>query len=165
VLLLHGITASKESWWEEGNFASGGNLTDALLKAGLAVLTLDAPYHGERTFENRFGAAWIMVQKKQTNRFRDVVIRAVIECRRAIDYLETRPEIDADRIGVVGYSLGGIETFALAALDARVKSSVAWVTPAADLERTETSPGIKPSTFASKLHDRPMLMLMGRSDK
>ncbi len=39
---------------------------------------------------------------------------------RAIDYLETRAEVDADRIGVTGRSGGGIGTLFLAALDERV---------------------------------------------
>lgn len=165
VLLLHGITDKKEGWWEQDNFISGGNMTNALLKDGFAVLSPDAPYHGERTFENRFESAWTMVQKKHMSRLRDVVVQAVIECRRAIDYLETRPEIEAGRIGVVGYSLGGIETFALTALDSRVKSSVACVASSAFLDQLGTGPGILPSSFAAALRDRPFLMLMGRNDE
>jgi dienelactone hydrolase len=165
VLALHGITGSKEGWWEDDNFVSGGNMTSALLKAGVAVLTPDAPYHGERTFENKFESSWIRGQKKQMNRFRNVVVQAVIECRRVIDYLETRPDIDGGRIGVVGYSLGGIETFALTALDSRIKSSVACVTPAAHLGQAGAGPGILPRSFAQALRDRPFLMLMGRDDK
>ncbi len=165
VLLLHGITGDKDGWWEDDNYGSGGNMTNALLKNGFAVLSPDAPYHGERTFENRFESAWTMVQQKHVNRFRDLVVQSVVEWKRAIDYLETRPEIDSGRIGVVGYSLGGIQTFALTALDSRVKSSVACVTPAAHLVQIGAGPGIKPSTFASELHGRPFLMLMGRSDK
>ncbi len=165
VLVLHGITGDKDGWWEDDNYESGGNLTNTLLKAGFAVLSPDAPYHGERTFENRFESPWVMVQQKHMNRFRNLVVQAVIECRRAIDYLETRPEIEAGRIGVVGYSLGGIETFALTALDSRVKSSVACVTPSAFLDQLGAGPGIKPSSFATALNDRPFLMLMGRNDE
>lgn len=41
----------------------------------------------------------------------------------AIDVLETRPEVDADRIGVLGHSLGGHGTIFLAAYDDRIKAA------------------------------------------
>ena len=72
VLLLHGITGEKEKWWEKDNYCSGGNMTNALLKDGFAVFSPDAPYHGERTFENRFDSAWTMVQQKHMNRFQNL---------------------------------------------------------------------------------------------
>lgn len=47
------------------------------------------------------------------------------DCLRAIDYLCTRPEIDPDRIGVLGLSQGGGLALATAALDDRVRAAVA----------------------------------------
>jgi dienelactone hydrolase len=44
---------------------------------------------------------------------------------RAIDYLETRPEVDAKRIGCMGISGGGTVTLYAAALEPRIK--VAWM--------------------------------------
>src|SRR5688572_32763921 len=34
----------------------------------------------------------------------------VWDARRALDYLETRAEVDASRMGMIGHSLGGQET-------------------------------------------------------
>jgi dienelactone hydrolase len=45
-------------------------------------------------------------------------------CVRALDYLETRPEVDAARIGVTGRSGGGAYSWWIAAIDQRVKVAV-----------------------------------------
>lgn len=52
---------------------------------------------------------------------------AGVECIngiRALDYLASRPDVDADRLGVTGISGGGASTFWIAAADPRVKVAV-----------------------------------------
>jgi cephalosporin-C deacetylase-like acetyl esterase len=61
---------------------------------------------------------------------------AGVECWngvRAIDYLVSRPDVDAERIGVTGISGGGAATFWIAAADERVKCAVP-VSGMSDLE-------------------------------
>ena len=166
VLELHGLTGSKAKWWEDDNFTSGGNMTKALLSAGVAVFTPDAQYHGERISSNGFESAGVMLfQKRWTSRYREMLVQTTIECRRAIDYLETRSEIDKSRVGVVGYSLGGIETFALTALDTRIKVAVACVTLVGSIDRFGGDPVFSPRSFVRALNGRPFLMQMGRNDQ
>jgi hypothetical protein len=45
-------------------------------------------------------------------------------CIRALDYLETRKEVDANRFGVTGRSGGGVYSWWIAALDDRIKIAV-----------------------------------------
>ena len=45
---------------------------------------------------------------------------AYLDCLRAVDFLVSRPEIDASRMGVEGGSQGGGLSFATAALDSRI---------------------------------------------
>jgi dienelactone hydrolase len=49
---------------------------------------------------------------------------------RTVDYLLTRPEVDPERIGCVGLSVGGLRSAHLAALDDRIKAAVivGWMT-------------------------------------
>ena len=44
----------------------------------------------------------------------------------AVDYLETRDDVDADRIGIVGWSLGGYYAPRAAAFEKRFALVVAW---------------------------------------
>lgn len=48
----------------------------------------------------------------------------VYDCKKLIDYLETRKEIDSDKIGVMGISGGGMHAFFSTCLDLRIKVSV-----------------------------------------
>ena len=45
-------------------------------------------------------------------------------CIRALDYLQTRPEVDSRRLGVTGISGGGAYSWWLAAVDERIKAAV-----------------------------------------
>ncbi|HOP78305.1 MAG TPA: alpha/beta hydrolase family protein [Thermogutta sp.] len=45
-------------------------------------------------------------------------------CVRALDYLQSRPEIDGERIGVTGRSGGGAYSWWIAAIDPRIKAAV-----------------------------------------
>jgi hypothetical protein len=43
---------------------------------------------------------------------------------RTLDYLASRPEVDQDRLGCVGLSVGGYRSWVLPALDERIKVAV-----------------------------------------
>jgi dienelactone hydrolase len=58
--------------------------------------------------------------------------QCVLDGKRAIDWLETRPEFDASRLGVFGISMGAIKGALLTPLDPRIDASVLAM-PAGDL--------------------------------
>jgi dienelactone hydrolase len=164
ILLIDGITGSKSRWWEDESWPHGGLATKQLLTAGFAVLALDAQYHGERIAANDYESPGPMYfERKWYNRTREMILQTTVEHRRAIDYLATRPEIDVERIGVLGHSMGGIVTFALNACEPRVGASVACVTPL-NIWGPKELAVISPFNFARGVGKRPFLMLMGRSD-
>lgn len=56
-------------------------------------------------------------------------MKGVVNHRRCVDYLESRPDVDPARIGVIGHSLGGHNALFLGAFDERVAvvvSSCGW---------------------------------------
>jgi dienelactone hydrolase len=161
VMLLHWLSGSKESWIHTDNFASSDRLVKELLAAGFAIIALDAQYHGERSVENDYENAGRLVEKEYYERYREMLIESVIDYRRAIDYLETRPEIDVNRIGVIGYSMGGNMTFVLTGVESRIKAAVACVAPIFQYQVGAYCP----HNFAEAIGERPFLMLMGRKDE
>ena len=171
VLQLHGLTGSKANWWDDAGFSRGGQVTKGLLGAGYAVLALDAQYHGDRLVQNDYESPGTMVfERGWMHRYRDLLVQSVVEYRRALDYLATREEIDAERVGMIGYSMGGHMTFILTGIDPRIDVSVACVTPSltermmSKRMNKKASFVIAPHEFAGAVDSRPLLMLMGRSD-
>ena len=159
VLLLHGLTGHKRQWLSD-EFTHGGEVTAGLLGRGYAVLALDAQYHGDRAVYNNFVDPGEMVfQRGWGVRYANMMTQTIVDYRRAIDYLATRGDIDTDRIGILGYSMGGHMTFILGAVDPRVKAVVACVVPA-----TEGMP-MAAMQFARDMGARPLLMMMATQDQ
>jgi len=165
VLLLHGWSGSKEDWWEDGNYVSGGNARKALLVKGYAVFALDAQGHGDRIAENDYHVVNLYNEpgappRKNYFTLREIITQTVIDYRRGIDYLATRGDIEMERIGLLGYSMGGFQTFALTAVEPRIKLAAGCVVPVSWREDVV----LAPANYARGIGDRPFCMLMGRAD-
>jgi pimeloyl-ACP methyl ester carboxylesterase len=96
----------------------------------LLLPILNGQKHLMRPFATKFagnGYAAVIVDTVQRRTLLDDLadpepaIRLTIQRhRRVIDWIETRPDLDASRIGVFGASLGGFNALYLAAMDPRV---------------------------------------------
>lgn len=169
VLQMHGLAVSKSDFWEE-EYHYGELVTQKLLDSGYAVLALDMPYHGDRIYENDFIPANTTLFKNRWGyHTRDMVVQSTIEYRRAIDYLETRTDIDKDKIGAIGYSLGSVITFNLTGIDDRVKCTVVCTTaiikPRPFFPPKEHLSGIAPQSFIPYIKNTPVLILAAENDK
>ncbi len=166
VLLLHGWSGSKENFWTDGNYISGGNVRAALLKERLAVFALDAQCHGDRIAQNEFapvnpsGPPGAPPRKGYFTQ-REIYVQTTIDYRRGLDYLKGRPEIDSARVGLFGYSMGGTQAFLLCGVDSRIKAAVACVPP---MDRDPASL-IAPRNFARAIGSRPFFLVAGRNDE
>ncbi|MCP4726889.1 MAG: alpha/beta fold hydrolase, partial [bacterium] len=126
VIACHGGYGSKDNFWDAIN---RHNFLEPMLSAGYAVLILDAVYHGDRISGNDYDDLHKILNEGLKYTFSDLIIHTAIDHRRAIDYLSTRSDIDIERIGVFGHSMGGIMTFLLTAMDDRIKVAVPCVGP------------------------------------
>jgi dienelactone hydrolase len=112
VLILHGLGGSKEQMYLAMVSFAG---------RGFSVFAIDAAGHGKRTPINGKAVALLTLPE-----MRQVSGQTVADLRRAVDWLETRPEVDKSRIGFLGVSLGGILGGVFAADEPRVKAAVLW---------------------------------------
>lgn len=121
VIVLHGTGGNKdrmEQW-----------LVD-LAQRGMVGVAIDARYHGDRAegskgadaYNEAITRAWrAKPGEPQEHPF---YYDTCWDLWRTLDYLETRTDVDPRRIGMIGVSMGGIETWLAAAVDERVAVAV-----------------------------------------
>jgi dienelactone hydrolase len=103
----------------------------ALAKRGYVVLAIDASGFGERNGQGPDGPAEKDYRAEETaSKFNLWVGRTfwgmlLRDDLMALDYLASRPEVDPNRLGVTGMSMGATRTWWLMALDERLKTGVA----------------------------------------
>lgn len=117
VIVLHGTGGSMHAMM---------NYLEELAKRGIIGVAIDARYHGERSGGAKGAAAY---QKAILNAWQSkpgepreypFYYDTVWDLWRLVDFLETRPEIDSRKLGMIGFSMGGIQTYLAASVDERI---------------------------------------------
>ena len=91
---------------------------------------------------------------------RDVVIRWTQDLGRVIDYLETRPDFDSERIAFYGFSNGALFAPIFTAIEPRIATAILL---GAGLVPAPFRPEAHPATFAPRSRT-PTLMVNGHDD-
>jgi dienelactone hydrolase len=121
VIVLHGTGGSKDGQVP---------FMKELVKRGIIGVAIDARYHGARatggTKPNAYNQAIIRAWQTKTGEPMEhpFYYDTCWDIWRTVDYLETRPDVDAKKLGIIGFSMGGIETWLAAAVDERLLASV-----------------------------------------
>jgi dienelactone hydrolase len=117
VIAMHGTGGNKEQ---------NRPLMMRLAAKGFGAIAIDGRYHGERTRKGSGDAEYneAILRAFNTTNEHPFFYDTAWDIMRLIDYLETRGDVDAKRIGLIGFSKGGIETYLATAADPRIAVAV-----------------------------------------
>jgi dienelactone hydrolase len=188
----------------KSRYYAGNSIATQLVRRGYVVIVIDMFYWGERRMLLDDDAEdWrdrprsitkdrIAAYDRRASEYEYLVGRTIYSAGftwsgvmfwddiRTVDYLLTRPEVDPQRIGCVGLSVGGVRSGHLAALDDRIKAAVVvgWMAsiPRQLLRHVRYSIGftkLVPGLYryldypdvASLAMPSPLLVINGRKDK
>lgn len=133
IIALHTWSGTKEDLLLDAR--SYENVGPTLVRAGYVVAAIDGCFHGERIGRGPNdpttppGQSASAVKQRQQQSLSGLYLwqgrtlwgMMLREQQCLVDYLQTRPEVDAQRIGATGMSLGNTTAWWLAALDDRIK--------------------------------------------
>ncbi|MBN1589593.1 MAG: prolyl oligopeptidase family serine peptidase [Pirellulales bacterium] len=98
-----------------GNFELVQMICSSLASRGVPAVMFKLPYYGERSLP---GGRRALLSKPEL--FLTALPQGVEDARRTVDLLASREEVDSQRIGVAGISLGGLLGATAAARDPRL---------------------------------------------
>ncbi|NSW56509.1 MAG: alpha/beta hydrolase [Armatimonadetes bacterium] len=173
ILSLHGLGGSRQDVLRIA--------APLLCPLGVAIVGIDAQLHGDRKVEGQKILSGGV--DATTGAFR----QTIIDNMRAVDYIQSREDLDAERVSLLGVSMGGIMGSIVAALDTRIKAACLVVaggdlvtmfarTAIGDAEEMRAAIGdigqfraslaiIEPLNFVGHISPRPLFMVNGRTDK
>lgn len=170
VILLHGIGNRKELLDEVG---------PVIAEEGFASACFDQFGRGERKQPDGHLVGELLDLRRR-------VQMTVLETRRLVDYLETRPEVDPDRIYLLGGSFGAMTGSIASALEPRIRASAlsygggdypqfrhsiegreelgSWIDPAVHFLDWFLA-NADPVDYVGRISPRPVLVQGGREDR
>jgi cephalosporin-C deacetylase-like acetyl esterase len=120
VIALHGTGGNKDDM---------ANIVLKAAQAGFIGVAIDGRFHGERTRAGHGSAEYnaAIAEAFKTGKGHPFYFDTSWDVMRLVDYLVTRKDVDAARIGLTGISKGGIETYLSAAADPRIAVAVPYI--------------------------------------
>lgn len=185
------------------HYYEGRSLASDLARKGYLVLVIDLMFWGERRmildddpddWRKRaadLSATRVSAFNLRSSQYEGLVNRSLLSTGltwpglifwddiRSVDYLLSRSEVDRNRIGAIGFSLGGIRANYLSALDARIKTAVVagWMTSIPFQLKSDVKYSIGATMLIPGLHryldypdisamnaPKPLLVMSGKKD-
>ena len=134
---------------------------DFLIRSGYVVVMPIFKGAYDRDDENYSITHASLLDNTSGTNYRDFQLKWLQDLSRTVDYLETRPDVDASRIGYAGHSWGGQTAPISLALDKRFKAAVLNVGGLWDIY--DFLPEADPLNFVTRVAT-PVLMLNGEFD-
>ena len=162
VLMLHGITSSKDIWWQDsGPYHRVGEYRQKLLEAGYVLVLPDSRFHGQRAYEADFESAMKILQQQEWYRLKALIAGSVQDFRGLLDYVGQDERFSGLPVGVLGMSLGAIQALAISAVDERIDFLVPVFPPVRSVSPIVDE--VAPLVVASKI-TAPCLLLISDQD-
>ncbi|MBN1350637.1 dienelactone hydrolase family protein [candidate division KSB1 bacterium] len=162
-------------------FDTGRHVIELFNSIEKAVLiSFDWPYEGKRKFRGADIGPFLP-------KIRSAIIRAVSVVLEVIDYLQTRADVDQEKIFVVGASFGAPFAVDAAAVDERIKAvillygggDISLLIQSSSTKQVKTAWGrkllgefvaallapVEPMKYVEYISPRPLLMINGKSDQ
>lgn len=114
LIVEHGLNSSKDD-------RRIADLSAVWTGYGFAILTIDAPLHGERAAGADVDLMALLTHPYSGLRF---VVQFVVDLRRAVDLIASRPDLDANRIAYIGFSMSTFLGVQFVALEPRVRAAI-----------------------------------------
>ena len=114
-----GYDIGKREYLEGRSYLASPSYAEELAAMGYCGLCVDTWAFGERSTRKESIVLKDMLWKGQV-----MWGMMVYDSLRALDYLVSRPEVDADRLGTLGISMGSTMAWWVAALDERIRACV-----------------------------------------
>ena len=173
VIVQHGLSSSHQAMY---------GLQEALTNLGFVTIAIDARGHGAR------GPADSLQQALTQGAPAAAMMKGtVIDLRQVVDFLSTRAEVDPQKIGFVGFSLGGILGAMLSGADERIATtvlvdagadwqtllsgtSIDWIAalrtsdPAFVTRAARALDSLDPQFWVSEISPRPLMLVRGKND-
>jgi len=163
IILMHGLGDRKTV-----DYIEAGN--QYLLDAGYAVLRLDISNHGDR-FKYDYDFDFTAGYRYWT---RELITQTVFDLRRAVDFIQSREELDPLRIGYYGISLGGVIGTIFCSVEERVEVPVIVLAGgnlnlmfgknALSGDTRDYLSIIDPINYVAGIAPRPLLMINAEND-
>ncbi|MFW6162374.1 MAG: alpha/beta hydrolase family protein [Planctomycetota bacterium] len=170
----------------DGRFLVARMVCRSFAAMGVPCLMVQMPYYGARR-PRGVRLSEVMLEKPQ--RMFEAMEGAVPDIRRAASWLQARPEVDPDRLGLLGVSLGAITGALVAGVDPRFNrnvlvigggdpATILWHAPETRAVRrhleqmgytreslAEAVQAVDPITFAHRVNPRQALMINATDDQ
>jgi poly(3-hydroxybutyrate) depolymerase len=115
VIALHGTGGKKENELP---------LLRELAQLGFVAVAIDGRYHGARAPGGKGDYTAAILRAYRTGGEHPFFFDSVWDVMRLVDWLQARADVDPARIGLIGISKGGVETYLAAAADPRIAVAV-----------------------------------------
>ena len=179
VIVMHGSGGDKNA-----NYVS--LVCSEMCRRGYAAISIDGQYRGDRAKPGKTGDL-----RPDSYAMRDIWVQDVVDLRRAVDYLQSRPDIDKNKIGFVGFSMGAMLGSTLGGVEERISCFLLAVPGGGFVELAKNvdkypllkekwpivvSPEVMkrveefasvtdPIYFVGRIEPRPLLVLVAKQDE